>query len=61
MKQKLKEIFYGVLFIDFIITFTYLARQTDTIGKILVVIFVILLSILAVISLGKDDDNENKC
>lgn len=61
MKNSIKDYFYALMLLDYLVTFIYLIRHTTKIGALLIVIFMLFVSIAAYINVYvKWDDIEDE-
>ena len=60
MKNSIKDYFYVLMLLDYLVTFIYLIRHTNTLGMLLIVIFTLFVSIAAYNSTSMFDDEEDE-
>lgn len=60
MKNSIKDNFYALMLLDYLVTFIYLIRHTNTLGMLLIIIFTLFVSIAAYNSISMFDDEEDE-
>lgn len=60
MKNSIKDYFYALMLLDYLVTFIYLIRHTTRIGALLIVIFTLFVSVAAYNSISMFDEEDEE-